>query len=448
MTTATIDTDFDGNVDSGGSGNSTGGQGEVGFNLSATEERVYLRFQLATISASPNVSDSSLQINVQSESMDSNEGFSVRPYNTTGDDDPSPDSNNTRYTRCGNGTAYVSTADSVGGSGSKTVDLGTTADADIQGNVGTPDIFSLGITHNAADSGADDLITFEMTEAPGTDPPTLTVVYTTGTTHSAAAALSGPVFTIAPAATRIQQPTVALSGPVFTVAPNAKLNAAGVVALSGPVFTVAPNAKATYSAAAVLNAPVFNVVPNAGLILPASAALNYLFSLSASIDKTALASAVLDMAITVSPNAMITVAAVGAFTITESLSAALGLIAAAATQQDIVFSIAAVGTRTQNLAADLQYTITLTPPEAQITAQIAAALSITISLSAYAELIEVLATICHYALQIDSPALYELTLVAMSAYAGTQIESVAHFESVITSQANSQGSITEESKWP
>ncbi len=184
MTTLAIDAAYDGHVSATASVNDTGTTMGVGFPSIATttEFRSYVRFSLSGITAGSTVTDTSLQINVTVEAMEAGEGFSARPYNTTGDDDPEPDSGATKFTRAGNGSVYVS--DTSSSTGSKTLDLGTTADTDVQGNISSPAIFSLGITHFGADSGSTDDASFETNENAGTDPATLTVVYTEPSTKS------------------------------------------------------------------------------------------------------------------------------------------------------------------------------------------------------------------------------------------------------------------------
>lgn len=176
-TVATIDCDWDARSDSDGATDATLTTVTVGFPATAVQRTGQLRFPLSSITAGATVNDSDLQGNLTSSTMEAGEGWQVQAYNDTGDDDPEADSGATRFTRSTNGSVLVSDANGTS-TGSRSVDLTATADGQIQGNISSPAIYSLGLRHLGADSGTNDIVAIESIENAGSDPATLTVDYT------------------------------------------------------------------------------------------------------------------------------------------------------------------------------------------------------------------------------------------------------------------------------
>lgn len=147
--------------------------------VNVSGKRAQFRFPLTSIPTTPAINDSSIQFNVISENVEAGEGVAVHAYNGTGDDDPNADNGSTKNTRSIGGTALVALID-TSDTGSKTADLGATADGQILGNISSPGFYSLGFTENGFDLG--EVIDIEAIENAGTDPATLTIDYTTTAT--------------------------------------------------------------------------------------------------------------------------------------------------------------------------------------------------------------------------------------------------------------------------
>lgn len=174
MTVSNIDCDYDGQVTSAAAVNDTGTG--CGWGLNGVDIRAFIRFPLSvTIMAGSTINDVDFQGNVNFSQMEGTETTLIRPYNTTGDDDPQPDSGANKYTRAANGSNLISTT-VFDTTGSKTVDLGTTADGQVQGNISSPGIYSLGLSGGGL-SGVD-TTQIEAIENAGTDPATLIVDWT------------------------------------------------------------------------------------------------------------------------------------------------------------------------------------------------------------------------------------------------------------------------------
>ena len=173
MPTAVIDAAYDGET-TASLKTDTGST----FQLSGTDggvERPYWRFSLSSITAGSTVDDSDFQCNVTAETLTGTDQVNINAYNSTGDDDPELDAAATAHTRCA-GTTLVSETALYQSTGSKSSDLGATADSQIQGNISSPGFYSIAMTHT--NFGAADTMDIEAIENVGTDPATLTVVYT------------------------------------------------------------------------------------------------------------------------------------------------------------------------------------------------------------------------------------------------------------------------------
>lgn len=186
MATAVIDCDFDSVARF--EGGTTYSQATTGTTIrirrdgtptSSTDEdgRIQFRFPLSSLPTGVTVTDSTIQANMTSTGEAAGEDVNVHAYNSTGDDDPNSDTAQQKYDRSIGGSALVQLITGGGAAGSYSADLGATADGQIQGNIDSPDIYSLGMSYDAQWDNAD-INTFEAIENAGTDPATLTVVYT------------------------------------------------------------------------------------------------------------------------------------------------------------------------------------------------------------------------------------------------------------------------------
>jgi len=106
---------------------------------------------------------------------DAGEVLPVHAYAGTGDDDPEADSGTNRYNKSDDGTALVNMVINET-TGSKIGDLGTTADGQIQGNIDSPDIYSIGLSDDGLFE-SNESCQIESIENAGTDPATLIVDY-------------------------------------------------------------------------------------------------------------------------------------------------------------------------------------------------------------------------------------------------------------------------------
>lgn len=184
MSTAVIDCDFDSHTRDQGGGTITEDEGGVLIVRHDTApsssanaiKRIQLRFPLSAITAGSDVTDVSLQILATGETVAAGEDVNVHAYNSTGDDDPDPDAAGTKHSRSIGGTALGQIIGN--GTGSKTLDLGTTADGQVEGNLTTPGIYSIGMAPDTTDWDDADEINYQHIEDAGTDPATLTVTYT------------------------------------------------------------------------------------------------------------------------------------------------------------------------------------------------------------------------------------------------------------------------------
>lgn len=190
-TVANIDADFDGYAESDG-GSTTGTTITVqrggGFD---EPRRVFIRFPLAVLPTGVTVNDVSLQFNKTSESVEVGEDIEARSYNSIGDDDPQADDSDTQFVSCATGTIRATiTGD---GTGSISVDLGTAVDAEVEGNIDSPDRWSVGLVGDA-DWESSETVVIEAIENAGTDPATLIVDYSTaGADGAIAATLLEPI---------------------------------------------------------------------------------------------------------------------------------------------------------------------------------------------------------------------------------------------------------------
>lgn len=174
-----IDCTFNSYADAAG-GEVEGGAGINNVNVrqddtASLHQRTQLRFPLSSLPTGATINDADLQVNKTSENVEAGEDVNVHAYNATGDDDPDADTGATKFSRSAGGTALVGmTGD---GAGSITVDLTATADLQIEGNIDSPDIYSLGLINNGTWED-NEQVQIEAIDNPGTDPPTLIVDYT------------------------------------------------------------------------------------------------------------------------------------------------------------------------------------------------------------------------------------------------------------------------------
>jgi hypothetical protein len=165
VVTSNIDADYDGWTDAGTTTDTSTSIGVALGTFAAELQRSFLRFPLGVITLGATVSDVTLQFNVIAEDVEAGEGVNIRPYNTNGDDDPDA------------ATGSVLATQDCSSTGSKTgIDLGATADSQVAGNISSPGWYSLGMTHLSLDSSEE--VTVESIENAGSDPATLTVVWT------------------------------------------------------------------------------------------------------------------------------------------------------------------------------------------------------------------------------------------------------------------------------
>lgn len=180
MTTAVIDATFDSYAASDGTEDETGTAILVGAAVDGVTQRSQLYHPTTGITAGSTVTDTDLQFNVTVENIEAGEGVNVRGYNTNGSDDPNADTAADKYARSILGTIMVGI--DCSSTGSKTGDLGATGDAIVEAQIGS--FVSFGLAHLNQD--AEERISIESIENAGSDPATLTVVYTEpagGTTH-------------------------------------------------------------------------------------------------------------------------------------------------------------------------------------------------------------------------------------------------------------------------
>ena len=173
MTVSNIEVDFDSEATDAGAGSEITGDLDCVFNFSTVTQNFQLRFPLGVITVGSAINDSTLQWNVLSESLEAGEGGGPNLYNGTGDDDPDADDLITKYNRS-NGTPLV-TID-CSSTGSKTGDLGATADTAIAGNLSSPGFISFGVTPVGFENA--EAFDIEAIENAGSDPATLTVDWT------------------------------------------------------------------------------------------------------------------------------------------------------------------------------------------------------------------------------------------------------------------------------
>ena len=153
-TVTTIATDYDGNAVNGTGGDDTSTTLGVGFNTSSAY-RGYIRFPLAAIPDSAVVDNVDLRLYVSSIGGSAPVTVDLQPYHASsrGLTDPQPDSLATRFARCVDAaTPYVNNTGVLGTTGSKTLDLGTTADADVR-NALASDRFSVALNEDSMASG-------------------------------------------------------------------------------------------------------------------------------------------------------------------------------------------------------------------------------------------------------------------------------------------------------
>lgn len=241
-TVANIDIEYDGAVTRFGS------KADSGTSLLVDDEsdeaRAYGRFSLSSLPTGATVDDISIQFNVLTTNVSSGEGVRCISYNSNGDDDPESDDASTAWSNSASGTGLVTDCETTG---SKTTDQNGW-DSLVEGNIDSPDIFSIGIRESLLDSG--DAITIESIENAGSDPFTLIVDYTTGVDAS----VSGEVA------------TATAAGLAATVTALQSTSIAGAVASA-----TSDSLSATITAVEVISASVSGEVATATAEAPSGA---------------------------------------------------------------------------------------------------------------------------------------------------------------------------------
>lgn len=189
-TVSNIDADFDSHAVDNGAGSYSEYETDTtllaGANASADDGAAQIRFSLSVITAGSTINDVDFQCNITLEDIETSDATLIHPYNNTAADDPDLDNAQTKYSRStAPSTTYISVTTPYQTTGSKTVDLGTTADGHVAGLISSPGFFALGI--EGSYSSTSEKINIEAIENAGTDPATLTVDWT------APATLGGPL---------------------------------------------------------------------------------------------------------------------------------------------------------------------------------------------------------------------------------------------------------------
>lgn len=136
----------------------------------------YFRFPLGSLPDSITVADADQQVNVTSESIESGDDVRVYAYNSDGQADPESDSGSTKFSRCQSGSILVTlSGGTVGSTGSKTFDLGASADSLIAAANSAVSRFSTGMAPFFSGGERWEL---EAIENAGSDPSTLILDYT------------------------------------------------------------------------------------------------------------------------------------------------------------------------------------------------------------------------------------------------------------------------------
>ena len=166
-TIATIDTDYDAHT-SATSKNATATELRCAGGVTA---RAAGRFSLASITAGATINDVDLQYNITVAAAGAT--YTIRPYGAGGAGNPEADVAADMFAAIIAQAAYITADTAPQSTGSKTHDLGTTADSDVAAALAAG-TFAIGwqeVDDNAA-------ARIEAIENAGTDPATLTVDYT------------------------------------------------------------------------------------------------------------------------------------------------------------------------------------------------------------------------------------------------------------------------------
>ena len=166
-TVATIDTDYDAHT-SATTKNDTATVLRCAGGVTA---RAACRFALSSITAGSTINDVDFQYNITTATAGAT--YTIRPYGAGGAGDPAPDTAATMFAAIIAQSAYITADTAPATTGSKTHDLGTTADSDVAAALagGT---FAIGWQEDGDNHDA----RIEAIENAGTDPATLTVDYT------------------------------------------------------------------------------------------------------------------------------------------------------------------------------------------------------------------------------------------------------------------------------
>ena len=148
-------------------------------------KRLQLRFPLASIASATAINDVVIQGEEASETVEAGEDVNVYAYNATGDDDPDGDTAETKYNRSIGGSVLAQLVGNT--AGTKSVDLGASADTIVAGNLSSPGFVSFGLADDGEWEDAEQT-TWAALEATSTAPFILIVDYTAPT-----AALTGTI---------------------------------------------------------------------------------------------------------------------------------------------------------------------------------------------------------------------------------------------------------------
>ena len=172
--TMSPDADYGFDVDDGGTKYVDDGTDYFGRD-GGTNYRIAMRFDITSLPATATVDDVDLQVNV-SQVLSAPATATLGPYNADGTGNPQSDSGSTAYTRCDvSSDNYIAASEDFRSTGSKTFDLGATADSDVEAARDAGTTFSVCLKSDT-ESGSNNFGTLQ--EYTGADPPTLTITYT------------------------------------------------------------------------------------------------------------------------------------------------------------------------------------------------------------------------------------------------------------------------------
>src|SRR5690606_2122829 len=143
-TVANIDADYNRESDGNAKIVFSGDRVRLLITSSTPGTRPGWRFPLSALPTAT-VNDVTFQVNVVIENIEAGDLTHLNAYDSDGQADPESDDAATFYTNCG-GTTLVTDNSEFHTTGSKIIDLGVTATGQVEGNIGSPDRWSLGMT--------------------------------------------------------------------------------------------------------------------------------------------------------------------------------------------------------------------------------------------------------------------------------------------------------------